>query len=176
MPEVGGPGRQYTPLMSDPNFVEEAPAGGAPVTVVIGPAPYNAHEGIADLLRSAGLPVPDSEDSPVQMMAAFAGPHLIGCIGWEQYGSSALLRSLAVLEEVRSEGVGAALVGALVAVLEGIGIDEAWLLTTGAADWFERHAFERTDRDALPEAVRASKEFRLPCCASAQVMRRRFDS
>ncbi|HEX7879975.1 MAG TPA: GNAT family N-acetyltransferase [Candidatus Eisenbacteria bacterium] len=162
--------------MSDPNSIEPGPSETTPVTVVIGPAPFNAHEGIAELLRSAALPVPDPEDSPVQMMAAFAGPHLIGCIGWEQYGASALVRSLAVLEDVRGEGVGTALVGALVAVLKGIGVDEAWLLTTDAAGWFERHDFERTDREAIPEAVRVAREIRLPCCATAQVMRRRLDS
>jgi N-acetylglutamate synthase-like GNAT family acetyltransferase len=161
--------------MSDHDPLPGAPPTAETVTVVIGPAPFNAHEGIADLLRSAGLPVPDADDSPVQMMAAFAGPHLIGCVGWEQHGADALLRSLAVVEEVRGEGVGTALVNALLAVLEGIGITEVWLLTTGAADWFEHHAFTRSDREAVPEAVRASREFRLPGCTTAQVMRRRLD-
>jgi amino-acid N-acetyltransferase len=160
--------------MSDPNAAPPDATGGEPVTVVIGPAPFNAAAGIAALLASANLPVPDEDDAPVQMMAAFAGPHLVGCVGWEQYGNQALLRSLAVPEAVRGEGVGTALVAALVAVLKGIGIADVWLLTTDAAAWFERADFTPVTREDVPESVRASREFGLGCCATARAMHRRL--
>jgi amino-acid N-acetyltransferase len=139
--------------------------------LLIGPAPFNAHAGIVDLLEQAGLPVPDGDDGPVQMMAAFAGSHLVGCVGWEQYGQAALLRSLVVHPAVRGEGVGTALVGALLDIARAFEVLEVYLLTNDAAGFFSRHDFEVVDRSAVPDVVTASKEFSLNCCATATAMR-----
>lgn len=142
--------------------------------LLIGPAPFNAYAGIVDLLNGAGLPVPDGEDGAVQMMAAFAGSHLVGCIGWEQYGDHALLRSLVVHPAVRGEGVGSALVGALLDIVRAFDVEAVYLLTNDAAGFFARHDFEEIDRSAVPETVRGSKEFSLNCCATATVMSLRW--
>jgi amino-acid N-acetyltransferase len=142
--------------------------------LLIGPAPFNAYAGIVDLLEGAGLPVPDGEDGAVQMMAAFAGSHLVGCVGWEQYGDAALLRSLVVHPAVRGEGVGTALVAALLDIARAFEVEAVYLLTNDASGFFARHDFEVVDRSAVPEAVRTSKEFSLNCCATATVMRLRW--
>ena len=68
-------------------------------------------------------------------------------------------------------GIGAALVRA---VLDRARNDEVWevyLLTTTAERWFPRFGFTPVARTEVPEAVRASVEFREACPASATVMR-----
>lgn len=167
--------------MSDPHDPHDAHGAHEPhddqtLPLLIGPAPFNAYAGIVDLLTQAGLPVPDEEDGAVQVMAAFAGSHLVGCIGWEQYDRFALLRSLVVHPAVRGEGVGSALVGSLLDIAKAFDVEEVYLLTNDAAGFFARHEFEEVDRSAVPEPVRTSKEFTLNECATATAMRRRSDA
>ena len=58
-----------------------------------------------------------------------------------------------VRERARSRGVGA-----------------LYLLTTTAADYFERLGFIRESRESAPVALRASAEFRGACPASATLL------
>lgn len=140
--------------------------------LVVGPAPFNAHEGISHLLETAGLPIPGHADVPVQMMAAFAGPHLVGCVGWESFGQQALLRSLAVHPSMRGQGVGQVLVDCLLDVMAGMEVDDVYLLTTEAAGFFARFGFETIERSNVPGPVQGSGEFALDCCQTAVVMKR----
>jgi amino-acid N-acetyltransferase len=54
------------------------------------------------------------------------------------------------------------------------GIEELFLLTTTAEDYFPRFGFTRTTRSAVPPAVKASAEFRGACPDTALVMTRRI--
>jgi N-acetylglutamate synthase-like GNAT family acetyltransferase len=70
--------------------------------------------------------------------------------------------------------VGQALVRALLVHATSRGIRELYLLTTTAEEFFRWFGFERIAREAVPEPVRASVEFRESCPASATVMRARL--
>lgn len=160
------PGVQYSHGMTQSDISPEE------FDLVVGPAPFNAHEGISQLLETVGLPVPGHADVPVQMMAAFAGPHLVGCVGWESFGPQALLRSLAVQPSMRGQGVGQVLVDCLLDVMAGMEVEEVYLLTTEAAGFFTRFGFEAVERSSVPEPVHGSGEFALDCCQTAVVMKR----
>ncbi len=51
------------------------------------------------------------------------------------------------------------------------GIENLYLLTTTAADYFERRGFTRIERSQVPERLRATAEFQGTCPASATVMK-----
>jgi amino-acid N-acetyltransferase len=56
---------------------------------------------------------------------------------------------------------------------EVAGIEELYLLTTTADQYFPRFGFTRTTRSAVPDAVKASAEFQGACPDTAVVMTRR---
>ncbi len=138
---------------------------------------------IRALLQQADLPVPGLTDAPVSFLVARAGTagkpgqaaaakEIIGCVGWESYGTRALLRSQAVRADARGGGVGRALTETLCARLAAAGMTEVYLLTTDAAGFFAKLGFTRIERGQVPESVLQSREFTMTCCASAVVMRR----
>lgn len=133
-------------------------------------AAFNEHAAVAELLEGAGLPVPDAEDGPVGMLVARDAAGIAGCVGHERYGDVALMRSLAVRPDARRRGVGRALVRALGERLSAGGTSRLVLLTTGAPAYFQELGFTELSRADTPEAVRASREFRLRCCEAAIVM------
>jgi amino-acid N-acetyltransferase len=98
---------------------------------------------------------------------------ITGAIGLEKFGSVALLRSAVVSSDNRGTGVGGRLVEQLLERADEQGIEELYLLTTTAEDYFPRFGFTRTTRSAVPDAVKASAEFRGACPDTAVVMTRR---
>lgn len=96
----------------------------------------------------------------------------VGVAGLEFHGDAALLRSLVVEPSARGEGYGRALVRDLLAQARAADVEAVYLLTTTAAAFFADLGFERTDREAAPDAVRSSSEFAELCPASATCMRR----
>ena len=135
------------------------------------PAAFNDGPGIAELLAEASLPIPDADDAPVRMVVAREGGRVIGCAGWERYGATALLRSVAVRAEARGRGLGQALVRAARDHLAAEGAREVVLLTLDAERFFATLGFAPIARASLPEAVRASRQATTTRCASAVAMR-----
>lgn len=101
---------------------------------------------------------------------------LLACAAIEPFGDAAFLRSVAVAEGRRGEGLGRAIVQAAEQVARETGAREIYLLTETAADWFPRLGYERVERDLVPPAVRTSVEFVSACPVSALVMRRALDA
>ena len=52
------------------------------------------------------------------------------------------------------------------------GVQDVYLLTTTAEDYFPRFGFRRVDRREVPAEVQASVEFRKACPGSAVAMRK----
>jgi amino-acid N-acetyltransferase len=101
---------------------------------------------------------------------------LVGCVGMEHYGESALLRSLAVAPEAQRGGLGRELTARLLAEARARGVRDVVLLTT-AADFFIRHfSFAPAERAAFDAAFAASPEWRLPRCSSAACLRLRLQA
>lgn len=103
-------------------------------------------------------------------LVASATDRVIGTIGMEQYGSDALLRSLAVASGAELSGVGSALVRQFLDRARALGKQRVFLLTTSAAGYFERFGFRELPPQQLPAAVKTSKEFSGCCAAGAAAM------
>lgn len=125
---------------------------------------------IEALLASSSLPTVGVREALQRFVVAESKGELVGVAGLEPCGASALLRSVAVKQEWRSAGVGRALVTRAIADAEASGIDALYLLTTTAERYFPSFGFREITRDVVPEAVRATAEFRGACPASATVM------
>jgi len=123
------------------------------------------------LLAGAKLP---SEGVPDQFEDGFVVVErdgaVVGVAGLEVYGGYGLLRSVAVAEELRGTGVGEALVQDRIEWARARGLRAIYLLTTTAAQYFEKLGFKAVERDAVPPSVRRSVEFAEACPASATAM------
>jgi amino-acid N-acetyltransferase len=129
-------------------------------------------EGVRALLAAAQLPVEGLEDQfgPPYAVAERASG-LVGAAGMEVYGRAGLLRSVVVAAAERGTGLGRALAADRLAWARAQGLEEVYLLTTTAADFFARLGFERVAREGVPPAIRASREFASVCPSTAVVMR-----
>jgi amino-acid N-acetyltransferase len=135
------------------------------------PATDVDYPAVIALLEAAGLPTAGVPRTLRDFLVADAGDGLAGAVGLERYGSGALLRSAVVRPGDQGTGIGAALVRALLDRARDGGLREIYLLTTTAERWFPRFGFAPIAREQVPDAVRASVEFRDACPASAAVMR-----
>jgi amino-acid N-acetyltransferase len=97
---------------------------------------------------------------------------LVGMIGLEGEGEAALLRSLWVEPGRRGEGLAALLCRRLLAVAQGRGILDLFLLTTTARGFFEHAGFRVVDRAEAPAILQESAQFRSLCPSSAICMAR----
>ena len=130
-----------------------------------------AHRGpILELLTANKLPSEDISVTLDHFWVALENEQVVGAIGLEMYGQYGLLRSMVVADASRGKGIAAMLLDKLEGQAEKIGIDEVFLLTETAPDYFLRHGYTETLRDAVPEPLRASSEFSHVCPASARIV------
>jgi amino-acid N-acetyltransferase len=100
----------------------------------------------------------------------------VGVAGLELHGEDGLLRSVAVDEDYRGQGLAAALVEAVLERAGRVGLRAVYLLTSSAAPYFERRGFRSCPRDEAPALIRESWEFKSGCPSSAAFMRREVAS
>jgi amino-acid N-acetyltransferase len=145
-----------------------------------GPVSPGEHQEVLHLLALCGLL---TEDVDPELLHHFIGARgsagLAGVVGIQHLGDAALgnlalLRSLAVAPDQRGLGVGSRLCDEAESLARAGGLADVYLLTTTAADWFAARGYARVARDALPEAVRQTSQFRELCPASAVAMHKRL--
>ena len=125
------------------------------------------------LLSTNDLPLDGVRENFGNFLVAEDGGAIVGAIGLEKFDSVALLRSAVVSSEHRGTGVGRELVERILVRAEEEGLDAVYLLTTTAEDYFPRFGFSRGTRETVPDAVKASAEFRGACPDTAVVMERK---
>ena len=123
------------------------------------------------LVRQSKLLENGVSEAIERFLIARVDSRAVGCAGLEIYADGGLLRSVAVEPSARQAGLGAALVGGVVAAARQVGLRELYLLTTTAPGFFERLGFARVERSDVPLAVAESWEFRVGCPQTAQAMR-----
>ena len=133
------------------------------------PQDFNA---VLALLAEHRLPPDGLSEHLATTLVARDGGRVIGSAALEVYVDGALLRSVAVARESQGQGLGRKLTEAALSLGQELHTPAVYLLTTTAEGYFPRLGFERTDRDAVPESVKASVEFKSACPASAVVMRK----
>lgn len=119
--------------------------------------------GLIAALRDKGLPAPEAG-------RYFSADHhgaVVGYVGLEGEGRDLLLRSLVVLADRQARGLGARVLAAAETVAGELGGERLHLLTTTAEPFFVRHGYRAANRQAVPEAIRRTREFAGLCPASA---------
>lgn len=122
------------------------------------------------LLERSRLPVAGVAAQVSSILVARDGAQVVGSAALEMYGTSALLRSVAVDADRRGQGLGRELATAALALAASRGVHTVYLLTETAPDFFARLGFSRLSREAVSAEVRQSIEFREACPASAVCM------
>ena len=127
---------------------------------------------VRELLSNSGLPVADLEHHIEAFTLAKSEGMLVGSVGLETYGELSLLRSLCVDEAHRCQGIGLALLYAVAARAAEQGVRALYLLTTGAATYFENQGFVALSREQVPHEIRRTAQFSSLCPSSALCMRK----
>lgn len=124
------------------------------------------------LLADNELPTRDVSATLDSLYVAEDGTDLVGMGGLELYQPHGLLRSLVLPDRVRSKGYGSRILENLEETARANGIDELYLLTTTADEFFEQHEYRPFPRDQAPSAIKATREFAELCPASATLMQK----
>jgi N-acetylglutamate synthase-like GNAT family acetyltransferase len=134
--------------------------------------PANAGDwpGIAALLIEHGLPIAGAREHLGTFLVAERDGTLVGCAGAEVYGDVALLRSVAVAPGQQRQGIGHALVAAMLREAQRRGIGSLHLLTVTAPEYFAQFGFKRGSLDKAPAVLHASAELQGACPACAAFM------
>lgn len=125
---------------------------------------------ILSLLERSRLPRAGVERHLGTAVVARDGVRIVGCAAVEVYGMTGLLRSVAVEEGRRGEGLGGRLTEAALELARQRRVTTVYLLTETAAAFFPRFGFRAVARAQVAPAVRQSVEFTSACPESAQVM------
>lgn len=128
-------------------------------------------EPIKEMLAASGLPTAGVDDHWKTFLVAWDGRKRVACGGAETYQFVALIRSIAVVPEYRSQGLGRKLVRHLLDRLAAHGLREFYLLTTTAEEYFKKRGFKTIERDEVHPQVLASQEFQDACPSTATCMR-----
>jgi amino-acid N-acetyltransferase len=129
---------------------------------------------IESLLTASALPLDGAADAFGTGLIELQRGEVVGCAAIEPFGGAAVLRSVAVRDDRRGEGLGQALVHAAEGLARETGAAEVILLTETAEPFFARLGYEVFDRTSVPDDVAGSIEFSTACPTSAVAMRRRL--
>ena len=143
--------------------------------MMLGAEPARPHDlrGALELLGRSELTQQDvSEGWGHYFVVREDDGRVVGVAGLELHGDFGLLRSVAVDEDYRGQGLAAALIEAVLQRAQRVGLRSVYLLTTSARDYFARRGFAEVGRDDAPAAIRESWEFKNGCPSSAAFMQR----
>ncbi len=125
---------------------------------------------VQDLLAKQNLPYEDVIGSKIDFLTLEDDGNLMGCIGIENYGVDALLRSFAVDNAYKNKGLGKQLLLAMFEKCRRTEVHQLHLLTTTAENYFKQYGFEKGDRNNAPKTIKNTKEFSGICPSSATYM------
>lgn len=139
------------------------------------PATQDDLASVLALVRAAGLPTEGIADQfPGGYVVVRSGPTVIAVAGLEAHGAHGLLRSVAVAPAHRGGGLGKLLVEERLRRADEQGLASVYLLTTTAAEYFERLGFAVTSRASAPASLQTCSEFSAVCPASAACLAKSF--
>jgi amino-acid N-acetyltransferase len=130
---------------------------------------------IKQLLAASGLEHRDIDPSQLQHFLIANNESaltLCGVIGLELKGSVGLLRSLAVADEYRRQGLASQLVAKIENYARSQKVDTLYLLTLTAEDFFSAKGYHKIVRESAPSALQRTTEFRSLCPQTAVCMKK----
>ncbi|WCK05703.1 arsenic resistance N-acetyltransferase ArsN2 [Agrobacterium tumefaciens] len=138
------------------------------MSYVLDQQPASGHDkDLQAALQGAGLPVDDLEQTGRTFFRFADQGQIVGFGGLEPYGDCALLRSVVVLPDQRGRGYGEAISRRLLDEAGRGGARTVYLLTEGAAAFFEHLGFAKVDRATAPAVILQTRQAASLCPASA---------
>jgi len=137
------------------------------------PASQNNFSAAIALLRKNNLPTEDL-DPGKQLFVAEEDNKVIGTVTVEYDYDNALLRSLSVSEERRNSGIGAMLVDFIEDYVRKQGVQNVYILTTTAENFFTKNGYQKVERSQVPAFIQNTSEFTSICPSSATVMKKQL--
>ena len=125
---------------------------------------------IKSLLDNASLPSVDIENHLLNFLVLETSANLVGTIGMERYGDTALLRSLAIQNDYRNKGYGKELYYALISKLKKKNVNSIYLLTETAEGFFSKEGFQKIAREDVPPSIKQTQEYSNLCPEGAVCM------
>jgi N-acetylglutamate synthase-like GNAT family acetyltransferase len=165
----------------EPNSIQELavavtatkPGVWEPGDIVLRPAVPADRAAIDALLIAEGLPTDGLATEDVTV--ALKDTAVVGAIGLERYGSSAMLRSLVVHPAHRKQSIGRRLVIAALEIARWAGAAEIHLYTENAQGFFSAFSFEPVSGELIKTACAESSLVAGQCCTTATAMRLVFE-
>jgi arsenate reductase (glutaredoxin) len=134
------------------------------------PVAYD-NPGLIAALKDEALPTDDlAEPNRTFFVYRSLAGAVLGYGGFERYGPDVFLRSVVVAPDGRGKGIGRNLVPLLLYRAYRQGARTAWLLTTTAADFFEKIKFKRRAREEAPAAILQTRQARSLCPTTAVLL------
>jgi amino-acid N-acetyltransferase len=130
---------------------------------------------VVALLEAEGLPASDLTESHLKhffFTGSDGAPSAL--VGLEIYGEAALLRSLVVSADARTQGLGSALVRHAEGYAAARQVRSIYLLTTTAEAYFEHRGYRRVDRAQAPASIQSTREFASLCPSNSAFMVKRL--
>ncbi|MEN6412812.1 MAG: arsenic resistance N-acetyltransferase ArsN2 [Veillonellales bacterium] len=127
-------------------------------------------ENIHALLSKNGLPTAGVDSACENYYIAHNHQELIGVIGFEPYGTAALLRSLAIKPKFRKAGVAHELINHALQAIREAGFTDIYLLTNTADQYLARYGFNKIERSKIPANVLTTSALGDACPASSTCM------
>jgi amino-acid N-acetyltransferase len=125
---------------------------------------------IKSMLDSASLPSVDIDKHLLNFLVLEKSGTLTGTIGMELYGNTALLRSLAIQKDYRNKGHGKELYSALISKAKKKNVNNIYLLTETAEEFFSKRGFQKIARESVPLAIKQTHEYSALCPEGAVCM------
>jgi len=125
---------------------------------------------IEQLLESTSLPTLGVLEHIRHFLVAESEGKIVGAIGLEVYGETALLRSAVVASELQRTGIGSLLYARNVEQARRLGVQRLILLTNTAEEYFARKGFTTIDQETVIGPVTTSVEFTGACPSHAVCM------
>jgi amino-acid N-acetyltransferase len=140
------------------------------MTLVIEAAHADDLPAIFALLENSGLPQDGLSDHLATTLVAQEDQSIVGSAALELYGTAALLRSVAVVDRLRGQGLGQRLTKAALNLAKQHGVMLVYLLTETASGFFPRFGFRPIPRSEAQPAIHHSTEWTSACPVTAQAM------
>lgn len=138
--------------------------------ITVRPALDDDLDGVCNLLTRNDLPLLGVREHLREFFVAEEAGTVVGAIGLERYGETALLRSAVVDRSMHRRGIGSMLVDTLLRSAKSSGVRKLVLLTNTAEVYFARKGFRTIDRKSLDGPVTQSVEFTAACPSHAVCM------
>jgi amino-acid N-acetyltransferase len=127
---------------------------------------------VSQLLKDAGLVPIGLEEEKLQLFCEQdKNDEVLGVVGLEIYGTAAILRSLAVQEDMRKQGIGRRLLSEVFVFEKNNEITELYLMTETIGKMLEQsYGFSYIGREKVPGDMAQSPLFKDVCHCSCAVM------